>query len=530
MKTNFIMLVCASIVLSTQAGYGQRKKDSELRITQKLPSGETTYERTDENGTLYSSPYLYVRRDGKIVIQTEGNLFRYAFSPTKVEVIVNKPFGDSLLDPFSIGGLPGLELPKAAEATKAAASPNKESGKKPKELTPKQVDFNRDLGKIAFQQDKAETDSKGYERKRAAYKDHYRNLPTSLAERRKYLEEIKYTATDKAALTNSTKQVFDDFFRPFSATPSVSLAALLADYANTQVDALKKEVEGPGGLVETYKSLRETLSAIKVMSATLLEENEDDISAADKAKLKKIIAASDEALTNLEKAQAEVIKLHETVRSTDWTLEFTRFWQAKENLINASFLRFYTTTATGDKLVIRQNYKVMSFVDGKLVAGPPETDTAFTIRVKGNMHINVSAGLGFPFRTEDKYVVKPDSPSSTSMGTITQIRGGLGSPYLTTMIDVSWSNYTNVSPVISGGIGYPLTGGSLAFFLGGGIDFDIAGRRVLFHSGISFVKSSILSGGYNEGDNVASNFSIPTETGYRIKPFFAFTYNLSQLK
>ncbi|MBD2757125.1 hypothetical protein [Spirosoma validum] len=511
-------------------------KDSELRITQNLATGELKYERKQDNGSFLESSYLHVRRDGKIVITSTGNPFRFAFKPTKIEVTINKPFGDSLTGPFSIKGLPGLSLPdgtqKAKSLNESAAGNTKKS---PSQEVKADQARNNEVGVLLntlfdFKK-RSEAKATQYATALSAYKQAYLNLYTGLVERKKLMDEKKFLIDDASRLTTTTKEIFDGFFVPFGNPPSLSLNALIADYAQQKATDLKKSVDDEAtGLKKQTADLRELLSTIKVMGNRILDEYGDKLKDSEKQQVKDVVTVAQQAATDLEKANSDVVKRHEVVTSTDWVLQFTQFWQTKEEIISANFTHIFTTSAKGDKMDIRQNYKIMKFQDGKLTASPPELDTTFTIQVKGTTHINISAGVGLPFLTENSYSIKPEKPTSATAGTLTQNQAGLGSPYLVTMFDVSWGNYSQINPVISAGLGYPLSGGSLAIFGGGGVAFEVLGRRMLFHGGIAYVKSNVLSGGYKLGESVPVSFEIPTETGYRIKPFFAFTYNLAQVK
>ncbi|SFF15458.1 hypothetical protein [Spirosoma endophyticum] len=511
-------------------------KDSELRITQNLATGELKYERKKKDGSFLESSYLHVRRDGKIVITSTGNPFRFAFKPTKVEVTINKSFGDSLTGPFSIKGLPGLSLPDGTQKAKAL---NESTSSITKKLTSQEVKAdqarNNEVGILlnTLLDFKKRSDGKAtqYATALSSYKQAYLNLYTGLIERKKLIDEKKFFIDDAGRLTTTTKEIFDGFFAPFGNTPSVSLNALITDYAQQKVADLKKSVDDDAtGLKKQTSDLRELLSTIKVLGNRILDEYGDKLKDSEKQQVKDVVTAAQQATADLDKANSDVVKRHEIVTSTDWVLEFTRFWQTKEEILSANFTHVFTTSAKGDKMDIRQSYKIMKFQDGKLTASPPELDTTFVVQVKGTMHINISAGVGLPFLTENSYSIKPDKPTSATAGTLVQDKVGLGSPYLVTMFDVSWGNYSQINPVISAGLGYPLSGGSLAVFGGGGVAFEVLGRRMLFHGGIAYVKSNVLSGGYVPDDSVPVSFEIPTENGYRIKPFFAFTYNLAQVK
>ncbi|TLV01323.1 hypothetical protein [Dyadobacter luticola] len=532
----YCILITILVIASGNPIYPQKLDGSKLVITRTLPGG-STYMRSNRKGILANYPYLYVRKDGKVTLITKANPFRHSFNQTSVEITNNKSFGDSLGGPLNIKGLPNLSIPQGIDT-----APAKEKLKLNSNLTKKQreekgneidqlsANITSRLNTIRSLQRSLVDLSDEYELKRTTYKERYRILQTNLFDRTKLLEEKKLIVLDSISLVTLTKQTFEDFFRPFSSPPSTTLTSFINEYAVNRINALKTEVEGPGGLNELYQKLRDQISTIKVLATKLLEEDGDKLSPKGRQMLVDLTVTSQTTLFSLEKTNSDLQKMNDILKSTDWPLQFTRFWEAKEEILNAQFSRILEATATGDQVTIKQSFRLIHLEDGKVISGKSETDTTYIVKVKGILHINISGGLGFPFRTEDKYIVKSDGTNSVTMGTIERAKAGIGSPYLVTMFDISWSNYSNVTPLVSTGIGYPIAGGSLAGFVGGGVAFGVAGRRVLFHSGVSYIQSKVLSGGYKTGDTVAGGFEVPVVTGYKVKPFFSFTYNLGQLK
>lgn len=192
-----------------------------------------------------------------------------------------------------------------------------------------------------------------------------------------------------------------------------------------------------------------------------------------------------------------------------------------KDISNTKFEFHYQVNANSNISSLR----VMSTASPEVASSRDTIARFIAIKRKGGVRLTNSFGICFASASEKEYFVGKDSIVGSN-------RANLFTPLLSSFVHFYARNNNSLKWGGNVGVGIALSGEEKGVAFLGGLS-AIFGRRdeLIVSLGAVGTKVKQLSNGWKVGDRVSApnNFSLPTQSYYRIGGFVGFTFNVSAL-